>query len=355
MKLGDEIVWENIVPGSTRFCRPLELQYHKETYDFIQLKYREYKKSIDDLQPFLYRSTRVRYKLLCTMIDGKVCNAITETKSTRNCNVCKIGPKGINSSIVPPIVHHFEFGLPILHSKVNIMNNILNISYRLPFRSQILTVAQKSELKVRENVVKEKLKMELGQLIGFVRQGVGSSSTGNRAKAFFHNFETVSNITGIDLEFLRDISQLLHMLSSHEHTNIDDFRRVAGNALDRYNHLYSWYAMSPTLHKVLVHGADIISFLKDDVPSFGMCSEEPMEGCHKLTKHFRTNCARLSKRQWNTFDIFHRLILESDPKISSKRNAFKTIKISLEKDYDGKLKYFKNINYMFILINYNII
>lgn len=63
----------------------------------------------------------VEHKLQLTMIDGKVCNALSQTSSAK-CYICKAKPKEMNDIDIclQKVVHqeNYEFGLSPLHSYI---------------------------------------------------------------------------------------------------------------------------------------------------------------------------------------------------------------------------------------------
>ena len=74
--------------------------------------------------------------------------------------------------------------------------------------------------------------------------------------------------------------------------------------------------MPVTVHKLLVHGCDIVKNF--NIP-IGFLSEEALEARHKEIRSFRLNHSRKSSRINNNVDVFKRMILSSDPLITSKR------------------------------------
>lgn len=83
----DKVLWKNNTPSSTRFCRPIRLQVAKETKELTVNEERYIKEQINKLTPsnikFKSCSFQVNHKLQLTMIDGKCCNALSETSSCR--------------------------------------------------------------------------------------------------------------------------------------------------------------------------------------------------------------------------------------------------------------------------------
>lgn len=83
-----------------------------------------------------------------------------------------------------------------------------------------------------------------------------------------------------------------------------------------YVSLYNWYYMPASVHKLLLHGGEIVQHAL--VP-IGLLSEDAQEANHKLFRDYRRNHARKSSRILNNEDIFHSLLLASDPIISHLR------------------------------------
>lgn len=72
--------------------------------------------------------------------------------------------------------------------------------------------------------------------------------------------------------------------------------------------------MSATVHKILIHGADIIESLLLPV---GQLSEDVLEASHKAYKTIRLHHSRKTARVHTNTDILHMLLISSDPVISS--------------------------------------
>lgn len=87
-----------------------------------------------------------------------------------------------------------------------------------------------------------------------------------------------------------------------------------------YANLYSWYYMPPSVHKISIHGSSII---KSFVSPIGILSEEAQESFNKDIKRYRESYSRKSSRININTDIFQRLLLSSDPLISSFRKVDK--------------------------------
>lgn len=69
------------------------------------------------------------------MIDGKVINTITGTKSAATCYICKAKPSELNMikkirKEFKPDANTYEFGLSPLHARIRFMEFLLQLSYR---------------------------------------------------------------------------------------------------------------------------------------------------------------------------------------------------------------------------------
>lgn len=83
------------------------------------------------------------------------------------------------------------------------------------------------------------------------------------------------------------------------------------------------------MHKLLIHGSDIISH--HQIP-IGQLSEEALEATHKDIRYIREHHTRKSSRKNTNKDLINFLIISSDPAVSlhrkktSKRKDFAEIK-----------------------------
>ena len=78
-----------------RFCRPLELEYMKETKEHVLKEKNEIDLQIEKLSDFKMKLPndkvlKINYKLYMTLIDGKILNILTNTKSNQACPICGV-------------------------------------------------------------------------------------------------------------------------------------------------------------------------------------------------------------------------------------------------------------------------
>lgn len=95
--------------------------------------------------------------------------------------------------------------------------------------------------------------------------------------------------------------------------------KVRTYAIDIYQQciqLYDWYPMPPSVHKILMHGADIMNIFR--LP-LGWYSEEALECNNKYFRKARSDHSRMCNRIRTNEDIFKHLLASSDPYLARLR------------------------------------
>lgn len=119
------VIWQNPSPSSPRFCRPIRIQFVHETTDVTKEEVTYIQNQIESLNLTVLPAPdlgKIKHTLLLTMIDGKVCNAITDTASTMRCYLCQLTSKDFNNlklartKNVEP--NRANFGLSVLHARI---------------------------------------------------------------------------------------------------------------------------------------------------------------------------------------------------------------------------------------------
>lgn len=83
-----------------------------------------------------------------------------------------------------------------------------------------------------------------------------------------------------------------------------------------YVQLYSWHPMTPTMHKILVHGTVIA---KHVLLPIGRLSEEATKARNIHFRLCRQRFARKFSREACNLDVFNRLLLTLDPLLTGMR------------------------------------
>lgn len=277
------------------------------------------------------------------MIDGKVCNVLTGQKASTCCNICGIGPKFINNLDYVKSLScnedNYKFGLSTLHCWIRFMEYFLHVAHNFDFKKSSATTTEEKWLKeLRKKKIKNVLKSNLSLPVDIVKQGIGTTNTGNLARSFFAQASEISKFTDLDEGLIRRLHNILQVLTCGKMINCDKFKTYCFQTAELCIQLYGWYKMPPSLHKVLIHGSDIIRSF--DLP-FGWLSERPAEGNNKIFRKARAKHSRMSNRKMTNKDILHYMLISSDPLISSLRiKEVKKLK-PLSKEAEEMLLWYK--------------
>lgn len=315
-------IWENERPSSTSFCRPILFKFIKETKENVQREMAEIEAEIEALTPStITDGISVKHQLLLTMIDGKIHSIISDTAASV-CDICKASPKEMNNLELVKDKHAnedmYKYSLSILHAWIRSMECLLHISYKLDIKSwQAKGDIAKRQVDDRKKRVQEAVRRETGLLLDVVKQGSGSTNNGNSARRFFENYAKSAELTGIDAMLLRKICVILQCISSGEKINVSKFREFCFDTAKLYVELYPWYYMPSSLHKILMHGPDIVQNLS--IMPIGFLSEEASEARNKDFRKYREGHSRKHSSISCNEDIMHNLLLSSDPLVTSIR------------------------------------
>lgn len=338
------IVWQNPRPSSTRFCRPIRFQFQKETTQLSLAEMRHVEEQIEKLQPTTYKlqdhDISIKHVCIMSMIDGKVCNALTDTKSAQICYVCKATPVEMNNidKILQAQVDEqsFRFGLSTLHAWIRCFECLLHVSYRLGFKKWQVRAENKPIFNERKKQLQEEFRNKMGLLVDFPKiGGSGTSNDGNTARRFFKDPAQSASITGIDEEIIRRFGVLLSTLSCGYEVNYEAFDEYAVQTARLFVEKYPWYYMPASVHKILLHGSAII---KSALLPIGQLSEEAQESRNKDLKKFRELHTRKTSRISANEDLLNRLLVSSDPLVSSLRELPKKKLTTFSPEVVGLLK-----------------
>ena len=283
-------------------------------------------------------TSEVSYRMFFTMIDGSVCNVVSGTNSTQMCYICRATPKMMNSKLVnslSPNVEFYKLGLSTLHCWIRSFECLPHIAYRLNVKTwQVRGETAKKNFAETKCKVQNAFKEKMGLLVDIPKPGFGSTNDGNTARRFFGNPELSSEITGIDLSLIINLSIILKIISCGKEINISKFTTLVNEIKSIYLKNYSWYYMPISLHKLLVHGPEIISFF---ITPIGQLSEEALEGRHKDVRYFREHHTRKTSRCDTNKDLMKMILLSSDPYLSHIRKNTRIKSKKLDKSVEEYL------------------
>ncbi|CAH1115460.1 unnamed protein product [Psylliodes chrysocephalus] len=131
------VLWNNPTPSSPRFCRPIRFRFIKETNYVTEEEITHVKSAITSLVPTEVdlggKKLLIKHKFIMAMVDGKVCNAATGTKSTSRSYICGATWKDFNKLDYKGEVNFtaLEFGISVLHARIRLFECILHLAYKL--------------------------------------------------------------------------------------------------------------------------------------------------------------------------------------------------------------------------------
>lgn len=325
----NKVLWENPVPSSVRFCRPILIEFSKETPEKTTSVVNEINAQIATLSPTLInkngRGIEITHTLFLTMVDGKVAQVLTDTSSGAVCTICGAKPTEMNNlekvRNKPVDESAYQYGLSTLHSWIRFMELILHVSYNLSFEKWSATTAENKESKKQKKLyIQRRFREELGLNIDKPKQGTGNTNDGNTARRFFQNYQCTAEITGVDEDLIKRFYILLQVMSSGKNINATEFGRYAYDTAQLFVTKYRWYYMPSSVHKVLIHGESVIRHYS--LLPLGQLSEDAQESRNKDYKRFRLHHARKCSRIATNEDVLHTLLYTSDPLITSLRKPY---------------------------------
>ncbi|CAH0562943.1 unnamed protein product [Brassicogethes aeneus] len=332
----------NFKTSSTFYCRPIKFTFIKECAEIIRQEEKNVVQSINALKTYEISvgdaNFKVSFEMLFTMFDGSVANILSQTNSSAKCIICGATPKEMNLDTVLtkyPKVENYRFGISTLHCWIRFFECLLHIAYRLPIKTwQVKGEPNKAIFKNTKKSIQEGFKSKLHLIVDKPKPGCGSTNDGNTARKFFQNPQLSAEITGISKDLIIKFHTIIRVLVSGFKINVEKLKPLLNETRSLYLSLYNWYYMPSSVHKVLVHGCEIIDFFEFPI---GQLSEDALEARHKEFRKIRLHNSRKTSRTDTNYDIIRNLIMSSDPELASLRQ----IK-SLEKrsDYSDIKEYF---------------
>lgn len=101
-------------------------------------------------------------------------------------------------------------------------------------------------------------KERTGLIIDKPKPGFGLSNDGNTARRFFENIQITSEITGLDSEVIERFSNIMAAISCNRIVPYTKFETYSMKTAELFLKTYPTFTFSPTVHKILYHGADYI-------------------------------------------------------------------------------------------------
>jgi hypothetical protein len=322
-QLNKKLIWQNPTPSSPRYCRPIRIRFVKESNYITNDVILYMKSAISSLRnssvTLANKIFSVKHTLMFTMVDGKVCNAATQTSSTMRCYICGKTSKNFNNLTIEKEVKQeaLQFGLSILHARIRLFESILHLGYKLPVqKSQLRSQDEKAIVQETKLKMQQDFKNKMGLIVDVPKPGFGNTNDGNTSRRFFADPDLAAEITGVDINLIFRFKVILEVISSGHEVDTEKFSAYATETAELYIRLYPWHPMTPTMHKILVHRALVT---QNALLPIGQLSEEAAEARNKHFRLYRQNFARKFSRVSCNLDVLNRLLLSSDPVITGMR------------------------------------
>ena len=135
--------------------------------------------------------------------------------------------------------------------------------------------------------------------------GSGTTNDGNTARKAFRNYKVFSEITGVSEYLIKRLWILLCLINSNHNVDPKKFNDYSLEIFYSYIKNYNWFYMPVSIHKLLIHGAEVISNFLLPIGSY---SEEAQESRNKDSKRGRLQHSRKINRIVNNVDHFHYLM-----------------------------------------------
>ncbi|CAH2107387.1 unnamed protein product [Euphydryas editha] len=201
------VIWKNPTSSSPRYCRPMRIRFIHETSDVTDEEIQYYNNQIRSLdETKVLRATgeiSIKHTMLFTMVDGKVCNAATQTKSTMRCYICKATSKDFNNLKALKEVNYenLKFGLSVLHARIRFFKTLLHLSYKITVQKwQIRSQTEKDTVKERKKKFKINLRLGLASLLMFRKLAMVAVMTETLAEDFLKNRKYLQKSSGLILD-----------------------------------------------------------------------------------------------------------------------------------------------------------
>ena len=308
-----KVVYHNPLFNSPLAVRPKQHLYRRED-DVLDEVLDELKEEMENLQPIVWEeneAVKIKFVPFFSMNDGKVMNHLHGNNWTNACPICYAGPErfsDINSVYSANPEALAQLCLSTLHFGPRVMENLLKVGFNKDFqKSQAIT----DEHKRMRAISKEHIISEVKRVL---KQDVfkGQSNTGNCARTLFKNSIFFADLIGVDEDLVHRIYMIWIALTSALPIDPKEFYNYCQETKDLYFEQCGWYNMSPTLHKVLEHGHQILQLLPPTLTA-GMLSEEPAEASNKDVKFFQKYHTFQGVPKTKNLQVFHRMMDRSDP------------------------------------------
>ncbi|KAE8738444.1 hypothetical protein FOCC_FOCC016076 [Frankliniella occidentalis] len=284
--------------------------FEKETDELVQQVDNEIKAMINSLIPLQYmlrdgKSVHVPYDLHFTMADGKICNILTNTTSNQ-CFVCREQNGNMNDLSTQRTTDPstLDFRISPLHARLRCFELLLKVGQKIDvsmWKVPTKEVDLKIIVEAKKKVIQERFKKEMALIVDVPKPGGGTSNDGNTARRSFKAHKQSADILDIDPRIVRRFAVITAVLAYNEEVDVEAYAQYAKETAELYVQLYDWYPMSPTVHKMLIHGKEFLE--RNSFLPIGALSGEAQETLNKYIRHYRNRFSRKDERRHTNEDL----------------------------------------------------
>lgn len=330
---------------SVAHCRPLSLEYSKETKSLVLAVKSQLDMEIKNLSLFEFDLgdgliVSVKFHLILSLIDGKINSIITGmknkfyiqfhklkkihflgTSSQQCCPICHCLPSDMNilenieNGVFNAVPNALNYGISTLHAHIRLFEALLHLSYRLHLKTnQLRGEENKNAAANRKRELQQRFLDKMKLRVDFPAKSGGNTNCGNTARKAFKDPKILASILNLDEQLVTNFRDILIAITITQPIDPQLFRELCMDTARIWVSKYGWYNMPCTVHKILIHGSDIMA---NSILPLGFLSEEAAESANKLYRNLReTNCRKTSQED-NLSDLIHRRLEASDPIVVS--------------------------------------
>merc|ERR1711872_1113946 len=197
-KSSSSLLWHNPVPSSPIYCRPVKLEFIKEKDEVIHQEFQRMANEIDNIHPTIIEDIIVFHEFIPTMVDGKVTQSLSGSKSSSTCTIRDppTKPSQMNdlSAIKKkkPSQEMLSYGISPLHLYLNSLELVLHLAYRIEIKVwRVMKKDHKSYAKKRKKKIQKSLKEKMAVNVDMPTQGKGNTNTGRNTFLLVHSIFTL--------------------------------------------------------------------------------------------------------------------------------------------------------------------
>lgn len=213
----------------------MKLEYIKETREQILKEKEDTSYEIDKLEKlevaYVDKTIAIEFKLLLTLINGKVLNAITNTTSSQRCLICGATPMQVlkinDFQVIEFLLKNknsLQHGVSPLHARIRFFECVIHIGYRIKREKWQVKERDKEDFLSRKKEVQKLFWDRLALYVDKLKSGgSGSTNDAKTARHTFQNLELFAEITGVDINLLTNFKILLITICNQFQINLEKF------------------------------------------------------------------------------------------------------------------------------------